>query len=104
MSRKSQLSPRHTSQARESSTRQVLPVLCGEDQAWDCAKSNSHDFLELVRQLVPVLEPLSGAGRGPVPGKAGKRTHPRTVWGSGAPQTPSTSIILQPWAQASCPP
>lgn len=84
---KSQLSGRHTSQARERSSGQAFHVQSGKGQAWDCGKSNSDDFLEPVRQLVPILVRLQEAGPGPVQGKAKKRTHPRTLWGVGLPET-----------------
>lgn len=84
---KSQLSGRHTSQARERSSGQAFHVQSGKGQAWDCGKSNSDDFLEPARQLIPILEWLPEAGPGPVRGKAKKRTHPRTLWGVGLPET-----------------
>lgn len=83
---KSQLSGRHTSHPRKGSPGQAFHVQSGKGQAWDCGKSNSDDFLEPVRQLVPILERLREAGPGPVLGKAGKKTHPRTLWGVGIPK------------------
>lgn len=55
---------------RERSPGQAFHVQSGKSQAWDCGKSKPDDFLEPVRQLVPILERLPEAGPRPVPGKA----------------------------------
>lgn len=102
---KSQLSGRHTSHPTEGSPGQAFYVQSGKGQAWDCGKSNSYDFLEPARQLVPILERLREAGPGPVPGKAGKKTHPRTLWGVGIHppnQAHQLSLSLGPNGAALC--
>lgn len=75
---KSQLSRRHTSQARVSSPGQASNVLSGDRQAWNSSENNS-GFLEPVRQLFPVPERLRGGSPPCDPRKGSKEGGPRTV-------------------------
>lgn len=59
---KSQLSRRHTFQARKSNPGQAFLVLSGEGQAWDHGKKQCKRFLEPLKQLFLVLKQLQAAG------------------------------------------
>lgn len=93
---KSQLSRRHTYQARESNPGHAFHVLSGEGQAWDQGEKQCRRFLELVKQLLPVLEQLQVAGP-QSPRKGMEEGTPQESAGCGVPRKPSTPMISQPW-------